>query len=101
MFECLAETDGVNDLWLKFRDKVLALVDKHIPAMQAGKINKCKKPWMTSGILREIRRRRRVFRKLKKTGSSEHAKELQALTEQYKANLEKQKRYISRGSIIK
>lgn len=91
VFECLAEHYSMNDLWLSFKDKLLALVDKYIPAKQAGKLRKRKKPWMTSGILRLIRKRRRVFGKLKKSGSSDHVKELQALTEQYKSCVESAK----------
>lgn len=72
VFECLAENYSANELWLNFKDKLLALVDTYIPAKQAGKLRKRKKPWMTSSILRLIRKRRRVFGKLKKSGSSDH-----------------------------
>lgn len=44
VFECLAENYSANELWLNFKDKLLALVDTYIPAKQAGKLRKRKKP---------------------------------------------------------
>ena len=58
------DTDEAYDM---YQNKFIELLDKHAPMRKLTKkeINLRKKPWLTSGLLTSIRRKRKLFNKLK------------------------------------
>ena len=59
-------TSTTQELWVKFCSTVSDLMNKYIPSKML-KGNKVKKPWINRTVRSLIRRRNKLFRKMKKT----------------------------------
>lgn len=91
VFECLAEEYDVHKLWCAFKSKLLELTNLYVPSIDSSMLKKRNKPWVTSGILRIIRKRRRAFLRYKKTKSNNHLTRLHEVTHEYKLNIKSAK----------
>ena len=66
-----------DELWVKFRDGLNDAVKTFVPH-KAARL-KTRKPWISSEIRKMMKRRDRVYKRMKKSGSEELKKELQLL----------------------
>lgn len=39
-FECIADDISVNNLWLTFKERILTLMDAHVPSTLSSKLKK-------------------------------------------------------------
>ncbi|XP_052261072.1 uncharacterized protein LOC127865168 [Dreissena polymorpha] len=58
----------IDTLWTKFKDNLILLMDKHIPS-KLLKNQKTKKPWIDRKVKSAIKRRTKLYRRMKKTKS--------------------------------
>ena len=58
---------NANTLWIQFHDKLLYLIDNHVPHKTARK--KCGLSWITTEIRRTIRKRNRLYSMYKTSNS--------------------------------
>ena len=65
-FISMEPTSTTQELWVKFCSTVSDLMNKYIPSKML-KGNKVKKPWINRTVRSLIRRRNKLFRKMKKT----------------------------------
>ena len=81
------EIDDVNDCYNKFMYIFHALYDKCFPEKVVKPDPKCKfkKPWLTRGLFRSIRKKQRLYKSYLKTPSENHKKKYK----QYKNKLTK------------
>lgn len=84
VFECLADDVDVHELWRLFKNKLFELIDEHVPNVDSSKLKKRRKPWMTSRLLRLIKKRKRLFAKFKRTKQTCHYQKLCQITQEYK-----------------
>lgn len=87
VFECLADDKDVHELWRLFKNKLLELVEAHVPSADSSKMKKRRKPWMTSRLLRLINKRKRLFAKFKRTKRTSHYQKLFQITQEYKKGI--------------
>ena len=66
-----------EELWLRFKDAFADAIKSHIPHKEAR--TKTSKPWITPDIRKLVKRRDRVYKKMKKQGTEELRKESQHL----------------------
>jgi hypothetical protein len=57
------QASGTSEAWALLRDKVTHLVEKYVP--ERRRRNNNRPAWMTQEILREIRRKKRLWRKIR------------------------------------
>ena len=62
-------TASTEELWTLFRDKLQTAIKDHIPHKQARA--KENKPWVSPALRRLIKKRDRVFKKMRKQGTEE------------------------------
>lgn len=91
VFECLSEERNVHDMWDNFKDMLLELVSVHIPNVDSSRLKKRKQPWVTTHILKLIKKRMRAFNAFKKSKSAAHFTKLHTITREYKLKIGKAK----------
>ena len=64
------DSASTDELWTIFKDALHAAVKKYIPHKQAR--SKESKPWITPALRRLIRKRDRLYKKMRKQGRQEH-----------------------------
>ena len=64
-----AKTSDVNQLWTKFKDKIVSGMGKFVPSKML-KGNKCMKPWATKRVKALLAKQKKLFTKKKKTKNS-------------------------------
>jgi hypothetical protein len=65
---------GAEEAWTKFKMKITDLVEKHVPKRRLR--NKNRPPWLSQEIMREIRRRKRMWTRDKdKVDKDEYSRE--------------------------
>ena len=69
-FGSVFTTENVADMpWQKFKQALLSAVEKNVPSRHAG-TNKNRPPWLNASVHKLIRRRDRLAKKAKKSGSA-------------------------------
>lgn len=96
-FECIADDISVNNLWLTFKERILTLMDAHVPSTLSSKLKKREKPWITGELICMIRRRQRTFTRYCKNKSEDNFCKLRDLTSQYKKKLRECQRTFFQG----
>ncbi len=71
------ENRTTEEGWILLRNKLQAAVEKFVP--QSKNRTKLKNPWMTRELLRLIRRKRKVWRKVKRSKTAEDMAEYRSI----------------------
>ena len=68
--EILANFDqqSVNENWVRFRDGLLTLLEKHVPSKLSSTRHNV--PWFTASLKRATRKKQKLFSKAKRTGNA-------------------------------
>ena len=63
------DSKSSDEMWCFFRDTIKQAIDKFVPQKRIS--GKCKIPWLSHAAKRQIRRKRRLYRRAKKENSPE------------------------------
>ena len=85
---------STNDMWNIFKDKISEVQDKNVPKMLRRTSNR--PPWMTIQLLRAIRKKRRVYKMYKDSGSPRHLAEYNKLSKSVKKSTRNAKKKFER-----
>ena len=88
------ENRTTEEGWILLRNKLQAAVEKFVP--QSKNRTKLKNPWMTRELLRLIRRKRKVWRKVKRSKTAEDMAEYRSIEKEVSNKIRNAKRKLEK-----
>jgi hypothetical protein len=88
------ENRTTEEGWILLRNKLQAAVEKFVP--QSKNRTKFKNPWMTRELLRLIRRKRKVWRKVKRSKTAEEMAEYRSIEKEVSNKIRNAKRKLEK-----
>lgn len=84
VFETLAESLSVQQLWSNFKDKFLELRDRHVPSSLLSKRRQRSKPWFTKQLHALAQKRKRAYHHHLRNPSIQNFRKLKEIASQLK-----------------
>ena len=88
-WDTLLEGKDVEESWSVFKSKLLQICGKHVPYCK--KRLRKRKPWINQGLIRKIRKKRKLYNRYKETGIAVHKEEFVNLQVEVKRDIENAK----------
>lgn len=87
VFETLAESCTVSDLWIFFKRKILELQERFVPTWILTTRRNKSKPWFTKKLQSLTQRKQRIYRAFKKNPIAVNLNKLKAISRELKTKI--------------
>lgn len=87
VFETLAESCTVSDLWIFFKRKILELQERFVPTWILTTRRNKSKPWFTKQLQRLTQRKQRIYRAFKNNPIDVNLNKLKAISSELKTKI--------------
>ena len=88
-WDVVLEGKDVEESWSVFKSKLLHICGKHVPYCK--KRQRRRKPWINQGLIRKIRKKRKLYNRYKETGIAVHKEEFVNLQSEVKRDIDSAK----------
>lgn len=87
VFETMAETKGVAQLWASFKQKLLELEHQFVPSLTLTPRRAKSKPWFTKSLYRLTQKRQKCYQVFRMVPTDEDKRKLRDITCQMKVDI--------------